>query len=138
MAVPQSRMLFVNLPVRDLEKSKSFFSRLGFEFNPQFTDHTAAAMVVSDQAVVMLLTEAKFREFTKRPIADASKGTEGMFALSAGSRAEVEKMVKTAFELGGKPAMDPLDYGFMYSWSFYDLDDHHWEVMWMDPSHVQQ
>lgn len=133
----RSRKIFVNLAVRDLEKSKAFFSKLGFEFNPKFTDDKAACMVLSEDGYVMLLTEPFFRGFTKRPPADTSKVTEALIALSCDSRAEVDEMVRRAIDGGGKHAMDPQDHGFMYGWSFYDLDGHHWEVMWMDPNAVQ-
>lgn len=132
-----SRMLFVNLAVRDLKKSMEFFSKLGFEFNPQFTDEKAACMVVSDQAFFMLLSEPFFRTFTKLQPSDTSKYTEGMYALSCNSRAEVDEIVKKAIAAGGKHAMEPQDHGFMYGWSFYDLDGHHFEVMWMDPKVAQ-
>ncbi len=133
MATSNPRKIFVNLSVRDLARSKEFFTRLGFGFNPKFTDEKAACMIVSDEAFVMLLREEFFKGFMKREICDTSTHTEALFALSCSSRAEVDEMVKTALAAGGKPAMDPLDHGFMYGWSFYDLDDHHWEVMWMDP-----
>ncbi|MCI0571411.1 MAG: VOC family protein, partial [Myxococcaceae bacterium] len=124
---------FVNLSVRDLEKSKEFFSKLGFEFNPQFTDDKAACMVISEEAYVMLLGEPFFKTFTKRELCNTGTHTEGLFALSCESRTEVDQMVRTAIAAGGKHAMNPQDHGFMYGWSFYDLDGHHWEVMWMDP-----
>ena len=134
MADRRSRKLFVNLAVRDLERSKEFFSRLGFDFDPQFTDDKAACMILSDEAFVMLLTEPFFRTFTERELCDTRRQTEGLFALSCESRAEVDQMVKNAIDAGGKRAMDPQDHGFMYAWSFYDLDGHHWEVLWMDPA----
>jgi predicted lactoylglutathione lyase len=130
-------MLFVNLAVKDLNKSMAFFSKLGFEFNPQFTDDKAACMVVNEQAMVMLLKEPFFQTFTKREICDTSRQTEGLFALSCSSRAEVDQMVKKAIDAGGSHAMDPQDHGFMYGWSFYDLDGHNWEVVWMDPAAIQ-
>lgn len=132
-----SRMLFVNLAVRDLKKSMEFFSKLGFEFNPKFTDEKAACMILSEQAFVMLLSEPFFKTFTKRELADTSRQTEGLFCLSCSSRAEVDELVKKAIAAGGKHAMDAQDHGFMYGWSFYDLDGHHWEVMWMDPKAAQ-
>ena len=134
MADRRSRKLFVNLSVRDLERSKEFFSRLGFDFDPQFTDDKAACMILSEEAFVMLVTEPFFRTFTERELCDTSRQTEGLFALSCESRAEVDQMVKNAIGAGGKRAMDPQDHGFMYAWSFYDLDGHHWEVLWMDPA----
>lgn len=137
MAANQSRKLFVNIQVKDLQRSMDFFSRLGFTFNKQFTDEKAACMVVSEDAYFMLLTEPFFRSFTKRPASDPNKQTEAMYALSCNSRAEVDDMVRKAIDAGGSHAMDPQDHGFMYGWSFYDIDGHHWEVMWMDPNHVQ-
>jgi uncharacterized protein len=132
-----SRSIFVNIAVRDLAKSMEFFRTLGFEFNLQFTDEKAACMVLSDKGYVMLLTEPFFRGFTKREPCDTSKATEAMLALSCESRAEVDQLVRKAIDAGGSHAMDPTDHGFMYGWSFYDLDGHHWEVLWMDPAAVQ-
>jgi len=131
------RKLFLNLAVRDLKKSKEFFSRLGFEFNPKFTDDKAACMIISDDAFVMLLREPFFKTFTRREPCDTSKHTEGMFALTCSNREEVDALVKQAFAAGATPAMDPQDHGFMYGWSFYDLDGHHWEAFWMDPKATQ-
>jgi predicted lactoylglutathione lyase len=130
-------MIFVNLPVHDLKKSMEFFSALGFGFNPQFTDEKAACMIISDQAFVMLLVEEFFRTFTKRDACDTSKCTEALMALSCESRAEVDELLRRVIDAGGTPAMDPQDLGFMYNRSFYDLDGHHWEVLWMDPAAVQ-
>ena len=132
-----SRKIFVNLAVADLAKSMEFFRALGFDFNLQFTDDKAACMIISDEAFVMLLSEPFFRGFTKRQPADTKTVTEAMLALSCASRAEVDAMVRKAIDAGGSHAMDPQDLGFMYGWSFYDLDGHHWEVMWMDPAGVQ-
>jgi uncharacterized protein len=137
MSAKPSRMIFVNLAVRDLKKSMAFFSKLGFEFNPKFTDDNAACMIVSDQAFVMLLAEPFFKGFTKRELCDTSRQTEGLFALSCASRAEVDEMVNKAVAAGGSHAMPAQDHGFMYGWSFYDLDGHHWEPMWMDPKAAQ-
>jgi predicted lactoylglutathione lyase len=128
-----SRKLFLNLAVRDLKKSMEFFSRLGFEFDRRFTDEKAACMIVSGEAFVMLLSEPFFKTFTKREICDTATHTEGLFALSCASRAEVDEMVQKAVAAGGKHAADAQDRGFMYGWSFYDPDGHHWEVLWMDP-----
>ena len=137
MSEKRSRMIFVNVAVRDLKKSMAFFSKLGFEFNPKFTDDNAACMIISDQAFVMLLTEPFFKGFTKRELCDTTRQTEGLFALSCGSRAEVDEMVNKAVAAGGAHAMPAQDHGFMYGWSFYDLDGHHWEPMWMDPQAAQ-
>lgn len=132
-----SRDIFVNLAVRDLSKSMEFFSALGFTFNPQFTDDKAACMIISDKAYVMLLVEPFFRGFTKKEPCDTSRSTEAFLALSCASRAEVDQVVRKAIDAGGSHVLDPTDHGFMYGWSFYDLDGHHWEVLWMDPKAVQ-
>ena len=132
-----SRMIFVNLPVTNLNATKEFFTRLGFTFNLKFTDANAACMVVSEMASVMLLAQPFFKTFTKREICDTSAHTEALIALSCSSRAEVDEMVAKALAAGGKPAMPAQDHGFMYGWSFYDLDGHHWEVLWMDPAAAQ-
>lgn len=137
MASTSSRKIFVNLAVRDLERSKDFFSKLGFRFNAQFTDEKAAGMILNDESFVMLLTESFFKTFTKREVCDTTKQTESLLALSCSSRTEVDEMVKKALAAGGRHAMDRMDQGFMYGWSFYDLDGHHWEVFWMDPKTVQ-
>ncbi|MDC3986340.1 VOC family protein [Polyangium jinanense] len=138
MTTTRSRMLFVNLAVKDLKRSVDFFTKLGFTFNPQFTDETATCMIVSEQAFVMLLTEPKFKQFTTKPICDTRTATEGLYCLSCESREEVDRLVKTAVENGGSHAMPAQDHGFMYGWSFYDVDGHHWEVMWMDPAALQK
>jgi predicted lactoylglutathione lyase len=129
--------MFVNLAVQDLKKSMDFFTTLGFTFNPKFTDDKAACMVVSDDAFVMLLTEPFFKTFTPQEPCDTSRYTEGLFALSCESRDEVDQIVNKAIAAGGRNAMKPQDHGFMYGWSFYDLDGHHWEVLWMDPAAAQ-
>jgi predicted lactoylglutathione lyase len=131
------RKLFVNLPVRDLKQSMEFFSKLGFEFNPQFCDSNAACMIINEDAYAMLLVEPYFKTFTKKEISNSRQQTEGIFALSCANKAEVDEVVKKAIAGGGKHAMPPVDHGFMYGASFYDLDDHHWEVLWMDPQAVQ-
>ena len=133
MTTNGSRKLFVNLAVGDLKKSMAFFSTLGFTFNPKFTDDNAACMVIGADAYAMLLTEPFFRRFTNRPPCDTAQHTEALLALSCSSKAEVDNMVKKAIAAGGRHAMDPQDHGFMYGWSFYDLDGHHWEVFWRDP-----
>jgi predicted lactoylglutathione lyase len=137
MAIRNPRKLFVNVAVRDLKSSMEFFSKLGFEFNRQFTDDKAACMILSEEAYVMLLTEPFFRTFAKREPCDPRRYTEGMFAVSCGSRREVDDLVEKALASGGEPASQPQDHGFMYARSFYDLDGHHWEVLWMDPKHVE-
>lgn len=138
MATTSPRMLFVNLPVRDLKQSIDFFTKLGFTFNPQFTDDKATCMIVSEQAFVMLLVDSRFKDFTQKEICDTRTHTEALFAVSASSRAEVDELVQKAIAAGGSHAQDKQDHGFMYGWSFYDLNGHHWEVMWMDPAAAQQ
>ncbi|HSD22274.1 MAG TPA: VOC family protein [Anaeromyxobacter sp.] len=138
MATTRPRKLFLNLAVRELDRSKEFFTKLGFEFDPRFTDEKAAAMIVSDEAYVMLLAEPFFRTFTKKALCDTRAQTEALCALSCDSRAEVDELVKKAIAAGGKHAMEPQDHGFMYGWSFYDLDGHHWELAWMDAKALQR
>jgi predicted lactoylglutathione lyase len=137
MADDRSRKLFVNLAVHDLKKTMEFFSKLGFEFNPKFTDDRAACMVISAEAYAMLLTEPFFKTFTKRELCDTTRQVEGLFALSCSSRAEVDAMIEKAIAAGGKHAAEPQDHGFMYGRSFYDLDGHQWELIWMDPQATQ-
>jgi uncharacterized protein len=131
------RMMFVNLPVRDLGRAKAFFGKLGFSFNPKFTDDKAACMVVSDLGYVMLIHETFYRTFTRRGLCDTTRENEGLVALSCESRAEVDRLVRTAEEAGAAQAMPPLDHGFMYERSFYDPDGHQWAVLWMDPKVAQ-
>jgi uncharacterized protein len=130
--------IFVNLPVEDLDKSKAFFGKLGYRFNPQFTDETAACMVITDDIYTMLLTKAKFQEFTRKPIADATQTTEVLTCLSVESKAKVDEILDAALAAGATEARDPMDYGFMYGRSFNDLDGHIWEIIWMDPQSIQK
>ena len=134
----QSRLLFVNLPVKDLQASIGFFGALGFEFDAKFTDESCACMVVSDQAYVMLLAESRFADFTKKPIADARGTTEAILCVSAESREAVDAFADAALAAGASPANEPMDHGFMYGRSFDDLDGHLWEVMWMSAEAVEQ
>jgi predicted lactoylglutathione lyase len=133
-----NRKLFVNLPVRDLQRSMAFFSKLGFEFNRQFTDDKAACMMINGETGVMLLIEPFFKTFTTRELCNTSTHIQALLSVSCESRAEVDRLVNTAIENGGKQAGEPKDHGFMYDWSFYDLDGHGWGVLWMDPSVVQK
>ncbi len=128
--------LFVNIPVSNLQRSIDFFEKLGFNFNPQFTDATGTCMLVGEDAYFMLLDKERFRGFSKRPTGDPRRETNALFALSVNSRDEVDEMVEKAVAAGGSHAVDPQDHGFMYGSSFYDLDGHHWEVFWMDPSSI--
>ena len=129
--------IFVNLPVKDLKRSVAFFTKLGYTFNPQFTDETATCMIVSDDIFVMLLTEAKFKEFTPKPICDATKSTEVLVCLSCESRDAVSDMVKKAVAAGGATYADAKDHGFMYQHGYQDLDGHIWELIYMEPGAVQ-
>lgn len=140
MTTPEhaGRMLFVNMPVTDLERSKAFFAQLGFTFNPLFTDETAACMLVGEDAFVMLLTREKFAEFSKLPIADPTTHALSLFSFSVSSRDEVDAVSAAALAAGATEADDAEDYGFMYSRSFFDLDGHGWQVMWMDPAAAEQ
>ncbi len=131
------QMIFVNLPVKDLETTKGFFGKLGFSFNPQFSDDNTACLVISDTIFAMLITEPRFKDFTKKEIADSAKTTEVLLALSAESREKVDELADAALAAGGSPANEPQDLGFMYGRSFQDPDHHIWEVVWMDPSAVE-
>ena len=134
----QSRLIFVNLPVKDLSATTDFFKGLGFGFDEKFTDETCACMVVSDQAYVMLLTEARFGDFIQKPLADPAAATGSILCVSAESREAVDAFADRALATGGTPAGEPMDHGFMYGRSFNDPNGHLWEVMWMDPKAVEQ
>lgn len=127
--------IYVNLPVKDLPRSVAFFTRLGFSFNPAFSNEHAAGMIVGENIFVMLLAEHAFRTFTPRPISDAHHATEVLVALSLESRAQVEEMVAAALAAGGALPREPQDHGFMYAHAFADPDGHIWEPFWMDPAH---
>ena len=133
-----NQQIYVNLPVKDLERSKAFFGALGFSFNPQFSDQNAACMIVSDSIYVMLLTEPFFQGFTKKPIADAKKTTEVLLCLSCDSRAAVDDMAARAKAAGGAWPNEPKDHGFMYQHGFEDLDGHMWELAYMEGMPEQQ
>jgi len=130
--------IFVNLPVKNLDSSIAFFKTLGFSNNPQFTDETAACIVISEDIYAMLLTHSKFREFTGKEISDSSKNAEVIVALSAESKEKVTETVNNAIKAGGTEPIEAKDYGFMYQRSFQDLDGHLWEVVWMDPAAINQ
>lgn len=130
--------IFVNLPVKDLQKSMEFFTKLGFSFNPQFTDDKAACMIIGENIYSMLLREEFFKTFTKKEISNAQKSTEVLIALDAESRAQVDKIVKKALDAGGSTYADPMDHGWMYQHSFADLDGHQWEILYMDENAIPQ
>lgn len=126
--------IFVNLPVKSLQRSVEFFSQLGYRFNPQFTDETATCMIIGEDIAVMLLTEEKFKTFTPKEICDARKATEVLLCLSCDSRAQVDEMVQKAVAAGGSIYNQPQDHGFMYGHGYQDPDGHIWELVWMDPN----
>ena len=132
-----SKMIFINLPVADLEKSIAFYEALGFTKNPMFSDETAACMVISEDIYTMLLTEPKFKEFTPKAIADTLTTCEVLVCLSCDSRAQVDELIGKAKAAGATLYAEAKDYGFMYQHSFQDLDGHQWELVWMDPAAVQ-
>ncbi len=130
--------IFVNLPVSDLNKSKEFYTKIGFSINPQFTDDTAACVVISEDIYAMILTHAKFKEFTPKQIADATNTSEVLTALTFDSKEKVDEVFNKAIEAGGSQARPTQDLGFMYSKSFNDPDGHIWEPFWMDPAAINQ
>jgi uncharacterized protein len=138
MTARTQRMIFPNLPVEDLDRSVEFFTKLGFTFDQRFTDETATAMIVNDQAVVMLLAKDRFADFTKKEVADARTHTEAIIALSADSREDVDDFADKALAAGGSPSNEPMELDFMYGRSFQDPDGHQWEIFWMDPSALEQ
>ena len=129
--------IFVNLPVKDLNRSVDFFTQVGFSFDPRFTDENATCMIVSDSSFVMLLVEPFFKTFTRREIANATTSAEAILCLSADSRQQVDELVDKAMQAGATQASEPQDPAFMYYRSFQDPDGHQWEIMYMDPSAVQ-
>lgn len=128
--------IFVNLPVKDLNRSVDFFTKLGFTFNPQFTDENATCMIVGENNYVMLLVEPFFKGFSRREIPAPGKTAEVIIAISTDNRDKVKEMVRKAIEAGGKISLEPKDHGFMYQESFEDLDGHLWEVFYMDESAI--
>lgn len=130
--------IFVNLPIKDLNRSVEFFTKLGFSFNPQFTDENATCMVIGEDIFVMLLVEKFFKSFTKKEICDATKDAEVIVALSAENRENVDQMINRVIQAGGKESREPQDHGWMYGRGFQDIDGHLWEVIYMDVSAVQK
>jgi uncharacterized protein len=132
------RMLFVNMPVADVERSKAFFAKLGFSCNPNFSGPTTACMPIGEQAFVMLLSRETFAEFSHLPVADPSTHALALYCFSVSTRDEVDTVSEAALAAGASEADGPEDQGFMYTRSFFDLDGHGWQVMWMDPVAAQQ
>lgn len=132
-----AKMIFVNLPVRDLAKSTAFYTAVGAAQNPQFSDDTASCMVISESIFVMLLSHERWATFTQKPIVDARNASEVMLALSCDTREAVDVLTDAAGAAGGKADVNPKqDHGFMYGRSFEDLDGHVWETFWMDTSQM--
>lgn len=130
------KQIYVNLPVKDLARSRQFFSRLGFDFNAQFSNDEGACMILGENIFAMLLVERFFQTFTSKPIADATTSTEVLTCLSCESREEVDALVAKAIAAGGKAPNPKQDHGFMYGHGFEDLDGHIWEFSWMDMSAI--
>jgi predicted lactoylglutathione lyase len=126
--------IFINLPVKDLQKSIHFFTQLGFTFNPEFTDDKATCMIIGENIFAMLLVEERFKDFTKKQICDAHQSTEMLIAIDAESRHKIDEMVQKAVDAGGSIYAEPKDHGWMYYHSFADLDGHQWELLYMDQS----
>lgn len=133
-----ARMIFVNLPVADLEKATAFYEAIGFEKNPQFSNEQASSMVWSDTIYVMLLKHDFYRTFTKKAIADAETTSAALYAMSFDSRAEVDAFTEKAIVAGGREAHDPEDLGFMYSRAFWDLDGNEFGPFFMDMAAAEQ
>ena len=131
-----AKQIFVNLPVKNLDNTVAFFTKLGFKFNPQFTDENATCMIVGENIFIMLLVEKFFKTFTQKEICDATKSTEVLIAIDAESKEAVDDMVKKAVNAGGSTYMKPQDHGWMYQHSFADLDGHQWEIAYMDLSKI--
>ncbi|WP_369262616.1 VOC family protein [Streptomyces sp. R35] len=131
------QMIFVNLPVTDVDTSKKFFTELGYSINPQFTTDDCACVVISDTIIAMMLSKQRYADFTKKQIADSTKTSEVLLCLSAESREKVDELVDGALAAGGTATGETQDHGFMYGRAFDDPDGHTWEVMWMDPAAVQ-
>jgi uncharacterized protein len=130
--------IFVNLPVNDLNKTIEFFTKLGFKFNPQFTDENATCMIVGEDIFVMFLVEKFFKTFTKKEICDTSKNTEVIVALSVEGREKVDQTINKAIEAGGRESREPQDHGWMYGRSFEDINGHIWEIIYMDESALKK
>ena len=134
----QSKNIFINLPVKNVNKSTSFFKELGFEFNQQFSDETTSSMIISENIFALLMVEDRFKGFSNKEIPDTTVSAQAILCLSAENREQVDQLVNKALASGGKPYSDPQDHGFMYCWGFQDLDGHIWEVVYMDEHAMNQ
>lgn len=130
--------IFINLPIKDLDASKEFYTKLGFTINKQFTNEDASCVVINDSIYVMILKEEFFKRFTQKTIIDAKTSVESLLALSVDSKEAVDDFVKRAIDAGGKLGRGPEDLGFMYQNGFEDPDGHIWEIFWMDPNHIEK
>jgi len=130
--------IFVNLPVKDIVKTKQFFTKLGFTFNDQFTNESAVCMIINPDSYVMLLTYPRFQEFTKKEIADTEKTCQVLVAISAERKENVDNLFEKAIKAGGKEARETQDYGFMYGRSFEDINGHIWEAIWVDSATISK
>ncbi len=133
----KSKHIFINLSVKDVNRSTNFFKELGFEINPQFSDESTSCIIISENIFAMIMSEERFKEFTKKEIVDTTTSAESIFALSAKSREQVDEIVNKALSSGGKRFNEPQDHGFMYIWGFEDLDGHLWEVAYLDDSNME-
>jgi uncharacterized protein len=133
-----AKQIYVNLPVKDLDKTKEFFSKLGFTFNPKFSDDKAVCMIIGENIFAMLLKEEYFKTFIKKEVSDATKSTEVLIAIDVDSKEKVDEMVDKAVEAGAWNCNEPQDYGWMYYRSFADLDGHQWEIIFADESKMPQ
>ena len=134
----QSKNIFINLPVKNVNKSTSFFKELGFEFNQQFSDETTSSMIISENIFALLMVEDRFKGFSNKEIPDTTVSAQAILCLSAENREQVDQLVNKALASGGKPYSDPQDHGFMYGRGFQDLDGHIWEVVYMDEHAMNQ
>jgi uncharacterized protein len=130
--------MFVDLPVKDLYRTVEFFTRLGFTFNPQFTDENATCMIIGEDVYVMLLVDRFFKTFTKKEICNVAKDAEVIVALSTESREKVDQMMNRVLEAGGKESREQQDHGWMYGRGFQDIDGHLWEIIYMNETALQK
>jgi predicted lactoylglutathione lyase len=133
-----NRLTFLNLPVQDVSASRAFFADLGFSFDDRFCDEQTACLVLSEMAYVMLLEHSRFADFTVKPVASTATTTSALICVSAADRDAVDDLADRALAAGATPAKEAMDHGIMYGRSFFDLDGHHWEVMWMSAEAVEQ
>lgn len=133
-----SKNIFINLSVKEVDKSTNFFRELGFEFNPQFSDESTSCMIISENIFAMIMSEGKFMGFSKKEIVDTTTSAEIIISFSAENREQVDEIVNKALASGGKTFSEPVDHGFMYIWGFQDLDGHLWEVAYLDENALNQ